>query len=56
MIPRIFSPSVTWRLFDTMPLPRAVRIRKAGRMKAQLPHATRFRNVAFRIKKVPLNA
>ncbi len=53
--PRFFSPTVTSRLFDPMPLPRSIRIKKAGRTKAKLPRTSTFKSVSFRIKKIPLN-
>lgn len=56
--PRFFSPSVTARLFDPMPLPRSIRlkgVRRTGKVKAKLPKTSTFKSVGFRIKKIPLN-
>lgn len=53
--PRFFSPSVTSRLFDPMPLPRSVRLRRAGKTKAKLPRTSTFKAVNFIVKKIPLN-
>lgn len=54
-LPRFFSPSVTSRLFDPMPLPRSIRLKRIGKTKVQLPKTSTFKSVNFRIKKIPLN-
>jgi hypothetical protein len=58
--PRFFSPTVTTRLFDPMPLPRKdgsvrrMRIAvKAMNSKSQLNRTGKF---TFKVQKIPLNA
>ena len=53
MFPRFFSPTITNRLFDPMPLPRTMRVRRVGRKHVQLPKTHRLQPVTFIIKKVP---
>ncbi|MFO0780287.1 MAG: hypothetical protein U0519_00105 [Candidatus Gracilibacteria bacterium] len=53
--PRFFSPSVTARLFDPMPLPRSIRIKRVGKTKAKLPRTSSFATVSFKVKKIPMN-
>lgn len=58
MFPRFFSPTVTSRLFDPMPLPRAARLRGAKRVgvsHAKLPRTATFAAVNFTVKKIPAN-
>jgi len=55
LLPRFFSPTVTSRLFDPMPLPRSFRIKRVGKTKAKLPSTKRFKAVNFSVKKIPLN-
>ncbi len=57
-LPRFFSPSVTSRLFDPMPLPRSMRLKRSkrvGKSKAKLPKTSTFKSVHFAVKKIPVN-
>jgi hypothetical protein len=58
LLPRFFSPSVTSRLFDPMPLPRSIRlkgVKRAGRTNARLPKTSTFKAISFAVKKIPYN-
>lgn len=58
LFPRLFSPTLNYRLFDPMPLPKRARVRITGlnQMQNRTEPAKKYRSPFSRIiKKIPAN-
>ena len=54
MIAKLFSPTITYRLFDPMPLPRIIRARRSLRSKKAKGLTKTVSSFIRVVKKVPL--
>ncbi len=53
MIPRFFAPTVTVRLFDPMPLPKTLRLRRPGRSYMAKRPVVMLKPFNFKVSRIP---